>query len=66
MVLAINSSFAEDYVINIVEATISEERKAIVEQYYIDIYKQVNIKPTFTYLPSLRGLSMVNRGEINA
>lgn len=54
------------YIINIAESVQTNERQIATENYLTKLYAPLNITPTFLYLPSQRGLKLVNEGKLDA
>jgi hypothetical protein len=66
LLLFLQIAKASTFTINAPETYTTEQRKQTLESYFTEIYKAVNIAPQFVYLPSLRGLDLVNKGEFDA
>ncbi|MFA3791932.1 hypothetical protein AB6T38_12510 [Aliiglaciecola sp. SL4] len=60
------SGRADNFTVNIVGVLKDDKDAPNVIQYYTDIYQAVDIKPSFTFYPSLRGLKMVDAGVLDA
>ncbi|WP_234401320.1 hypothetical protein [Pseudoalteromonas sp. T1lg23B] len=60
------TSWAATYVINVSEGLAYQIGKDKVQTALREIYQPLSIDPTVVYLPSKRGLALLNNGEIDA
>lgn len=56
----------QEYVINVVEAFDNQSDRQRLEVLFSHIYRPLGISPYFVYYPSLRGLNLANKGDIDA
>ena len=54
------------YTINVVESVTDGRYQQALQDYFTLVYKDLGIEPLFVYIPSERGLDLVNQGGIDA
>lgn len=57
---------ADRYTINISESVLDALEKQDVEAFLTSVYAPLNIRPEFVYYPSMRGLELVDKGQLDA
>lgn len=60
------AAFPASYNINVTENILASFEKDDVEEFFRQVYAPVQIAPSFVYFPSDRGLSLVDKGVLDA
>lgn len=63
---AIREDAASSFIINVADSVQTQQHRRSSETLFEFIYQRLNIEPEFRYLPSKRGLNMVNEGRFDA